>query len=590
MKTTDTSSIDLQLVAHAEYSYVPRTTENAKGADVTVAFAVDFNTAGERLTKREAGVRYVGITYGIDPAVAAASLLKFLVERKGSSLNVAGNGIYTFAENLKLSEVLAQAQANQWVFDVLSRVVAKIPLVSLRSGGQTGIDQAGLVAAVALGIPAIGLYPKSFRRRNAKGEEIHSTSGRMREELLSQVQKLVLPRKRRFHPDKSQPPAGAYLVFGSNLAGRHGAGSALLARESFGAIYGQGEGLQGTAYAVPTKDGRPGTPDLKDPKATLSLESIRKSIFKFIAFAKENPTMQFHVVRLGCDLATHKNADIAPLFADAPDNCSFPDPWEPFLGQASLTGLSAVKIAEPINIWTGARGIGGALTNMSERSKEKGSIKHSYPVTVNGRNFADSEAAYQAMKISKNEAYNDGLMIDLICLKFQQNALLREVVDENGGSEWLRKCAHFTQAVSERAKSWEGQGYSGSRFIRNLVHGYEKALTGRGPVTRVVHVHDAPFDEYIGRAMGQGIAASIWKNENRVTSDTPLGTAVKLFHQDLMASPELLARLPELQGRTLGCWCKSKANPEKECHGDVLATMAEGREWVPPTAVQQSLF
>lgn len=159
MKTTDTSSIDLQLVAHAEYSYVPRTTENAKGADVTVAFAVDFNTAGERLTKREAGVRYVGITYGIDPAVAAASLLKFLVERKGSSLNVAGNGIYTFAENLKLSEVVAQAQANQWVFDVLSRVVAKIPLVSLRSGGQTGIDQAGLVAAVALGIPALGLYP-----------------------------------------------------------------------------------------------------------------------------------------------------------------------------------------------------------------------------------------------------------------------------------------------------------------------------------------------------------------------------------------------------------------------------------------------
>lgn len=46
------------------------------------------------------------------------------------------------------------------------------------------------------------------------------------------------------------------FVFGSNLAGRHGKGAALYARQHYGAIYGQGVGRQGNSYAIPTKDGK----------------------------------------------------------------------------------------------------------------------------------------------------------------------------------------------------------------------------------------------------------------------------------------------------------------------------------------------
>ena len=127
------------------------------------------------------------------------------------------------------------------------------------------------------------------------------------------------------------------VVFGSNKAGRHGAGSALLAREEFGAVYGIGHGLQGRSYAIPTKDGRPGTPNLRDPKATLPLNEISSYIQDFIRYAKNNPDMRFFVFRLGCQLATHKDSDIAPLFTGSPLNCSFPEEWAAYLHFDSTT-------------------------------------------------------------------------------------------------------------------------------------------------------------------------------------------------------------------------------------------------------------
>lgn len=572
----------LRLEAHEAYSYVPRTGENARGADVTVAFAVDFTTAGERLTKREAGERFVAIPYGEAPESAADTLVKVLSARKGNSLNVAGNGVYTLA-----AQGVTQSQANQWVFEVLSRVHARSPLSSVRSGGQTGIDQAGLVAALALGIPAYGLYPKSFRRRNAAGDEVHSTAVKLERELWEQADKLERPRTRRFHPDGSLPKPGAKLVFGSNLAGRHGKGSALLAREQYGAIYGQGEGLQGDSYAIPTKDGRPGTPALREPAATLPVEAIREAVNRFINFAKEHPDMDFHVVRLGCDLAAHTNEVIAPLFDDAPDNCSFPDPWSPYM--RGLPALPApAKTADAVNLWSGARGIGGALTNMSERAREKGCIKHSYPVVINGVHYKDSEEAYQTLKFPGDDDYNDGLMIDIISLKFLQNHVLLDWVTKDGGVAWLEKCSHFTGAKSPRAQSWEGQGYD-SRFIRNLVHGYQKAVTGRGPVTRVVHVKEAPYDVYIGRAMGQSFTESLWANKHRV-GDLSREDAVAVFNAELEANPMLLAQVGQLKGRTLGCWCKSRESRSLLCHGDVLVARAEGKPWVAPQPAQASLF
>jgi hypothetical protein len=137
---------------------------------------------------------------------------------------------------------------------------------------------------------------------------------------------------RQFHVDGTLPRAGAIFVFGSNLAGRHGKGAALVALDRFGAVYGQARGLQGRSYAIPTKDGRPGTPPLQDVASTRPLADIAQDVQVFIAFARSHPEMQFFISRLGCSLANHKNEDIAPLFKDAPDNCSFAEDWAPWLG------------------------------------------------------------------------------------------------------------------------------------------------------------------------------------------------------------------------------------------------------------------
>ena len=45
------------------------------------------------------------------------------------------------------------------------------------------------------------------------------------------------------------------FVFGSNINGMHGGGAARVAMDKFGAIWGQGEGLQGQSYAIPTMEG-----------------------------------------------------------------------------------------------------------------------------------------------------------------------------------------------------------------------------------------------------------------------------------------------------------------------------------------------
>lgn len=150
---------------------------------------------------------------------------------------------------------------------------------------------------------------------------------------------------RTFHVDGTEPQKGEVFVFGSNLAGRHGKGSALVAKEKFGAIYGQGAGKQGQSYGVPTKDGRPGEYSLSDVRATLPLSVIKEEVDRFIEYAKQHESEQFFVVRLGCQLAAHTDADVAPLFAMAPLNCSFPDSWMPWLSNSARGVLVTPKSA-----------------------------------------------------------------------------------------------------------------------------------------------------------------------------------------------------------------------------------------------------
>lgn len=93
------------------------------------------------------------------------------------------------------------------------------------------------------------------------------------------------------------------FVFGSNLDGYHGAGAARLAMDKFGAIYGQGVGLQGQSYAIPTMQG--------------GVETIVPYVDEFIAFAKQHPDKFFLVTRIGCGIAGFTDQQMAPLFKDA---------------------------------------------------------------------------------------------------------------------------------------------------------------------------------------------------------------------------------------------------------------------------------
>lgn len=111
------------------------------------------------------------------------------------------------------------------------------------------------------------------------------------------------------------------FVFGSNEAGRHGKGSALYARKHFGAIYGQGEGLQGLSYGIPTKD--------KNLRV-LSLDVIANNVCTFLDFALSHPEMDFRITPIGCGYAGYKRHQIRPMFegySPLPRNCFYSVEW-----------------------------------------------------------------------------------------------------------------------------------------------------------------------------------------------------------------------------------------------------------------------
>lgn len=98
---------------------------------------------------------------------------------------------------------------------------------------------------------------------------------------------------------------GEIFVFGSNLEGHHGGGTALLAWKKWGAIWGQGTGLQGQTYGIPTMHGGP--------------DRIKPYVDEFISFARQHPELTFLVTEVGCGIAGFRPAEIAPLFRDAVD-------------------------------------------------------------------------------------------------------------------------------------------------------------------------------------------------------------------------------------------------------------------------------
>ncbi|MBP5541016.1 MAG: hypothetical protein J6X88_05130 [Bacteroidales bacterium] len=111
--------------------------------------------------------------------------------------------------------------------------------------------------------------------------------------------------KRRTTPEMiTRLEPGQIFVFGSNIMGFHGGGAAYIAMKKFGAIYGQGDGLQGQSYAISSMEG---------------LEKMSKHVDEFIHFASLHPELTFLVTRIGCGIAGYSPIEVSPLFINAVD-------------------------------------------------------------------------------------------------------------------------------------------------------------------------------------------------------------------------------------------------------------------------------
>jgi hypothetical protein len=109
------------------------------------------------------------------------------------------------------------------------------------------------------------------------------------------------------------------FVFGSNLAGVHGAGAARFAKLQHGAIWGQGIGIQGNSYGIPTKDHK---------IETLPLVTVERHVEVFKNFARQHDELTFYVTPIGCGLAGYTREQIRPFFEDMPTNCRFAESWD----------------------------------------------------------------------------------------------------------------------------------------------------------------------------------------------------------------------------------------------------------------------
>ncbi|NCP98419.1 hypothetical protein GW796_00900 [archaeon] len=169
---------------HTSEKYSPRTYFNAKSGDVTLALAVNLETAGEKLTHKAAGDKYIGflLTDDTETITVARELYKFMKAKNAKTLNIAGNGIYTLS-----SHNCSQEHINNFVCDVIEKVHQYWPIEKIYTGGQTGVDLSGAVVAKYLGIDALITLPKGYIQRFENKIDITQS----KEDVENQIEKWV---------------------------------------------------------------------------------------------------------------------------------------------------------------------------------------------------------------------------------------------------------------------------------------------------------------------------------------------------------------------------------------------------------------
>lgn len=160
----------IRFIEHHEPGYAARTVVNARSADLTIAFAVDFKTPGEILTHKAAYGKYErvyldgkqGDYYLLGRCV---ELHKLILDKGIKSLNIAGNGIYSLNQS--------QESLDRDLFNFLETITSHFKKLnlSIRSGGQTGVDEAALKAGDKLGLDCTCLAPKNWLFRDINGKD-----------------------------------------------------------------------------------------------------------------------------------------------------------------------------------------------------------------------------------------------------------------------------------------------------------------------------------------------------------------------------------------------------------------------------------
>jgi hypothetical protein len=147
----DFSDSPIRFTKSVSNDYRARTTENIKGSDATLHIITDPGTLGEKLTAAEAAKNkkgYRAVTYGEN---AVDDIVNMLNAHNVQVLNIAGNGIY----DIKDSQEVVDDKVLTLLREVLTHPNLVTPVKVIRTGGQTGMDEAGAKAGIKLGIPTI---------------------------------------------------------------------------------------------------------------------------------------------------------------------------------------------------------------------------------------------------------------------------------------------------------------------------------------------------------------------------------------------------------------------------------------------------
>ncbi|MHB1926536.1 MAG: DUF4326 domain-containing protein [Leptospirillum sp.] len=178
-----------------------------------------------------------------------------------------------------------------------------------------------------------------------------------------------------------------------------------------------------------------------------------------------------------------------------------------------------------------------------------------------------------------------GIMEDLLAKKFADPTLAQKLLDTGAcrlveGNAWGDR---FWGVCDGRGENWLGKllvltrdkvqrGYLGKQIFSKEVSGEQQtfvspAMAPKGE-GRVVHCKKEPYDVYIGRPSKWG---NPFTHKAGTTAQTVVGSreeAVEAYREWITTQPDLMAALPELKGKTLGCWCAPQV-----CHGDVLVDL-----------------